>query len=75
MRELALCVFPILTPIPFRFDIDSIVFDDTLVDELKKILPKHGLWAKYICDAFKQHESGSDTATIAKRIISSMNTK
>jgi hypothetical protein len=64
-----------LAPIPFGFDIDATVFDDTLVNKMKKMSPEHDLWAKYICDVFEQNESGGDTATIAKRIIISKITK
>ena len=38
-EELAMCVFPIFMPIPFGFDIDVTVFDDTLIDKMKKISP------------------------------------
>jgi hypothetical protein len=30
-------VFPILAPIPFRVDVDTATFDNTFIEEMKKI--------------------------------------
>jgi hypothetical protein len=73
--DLAMCVFPILATIPFGDKIETEVFNDTLVNEMKNISVKHGLWAKFVCDALEQNKNGPKTTVIAKRLLSSWNTK
>jgi hypothetical protein len=73
--DLAMCVFPILATIPFGDKIEAEVFNDTLVNKMKNISVKHGLWAKFVCDALEQNKNGPKTTDIAKRLISLQNTK
>jgi hypothetical protein len=73
--DLAMCIFPILVLIPFRVNITVEVFNDTLVNKIKNISVKHGLWAKFVCDALEQNKNGPKTTNIAKKLISLRDTK
>jgi hypothetical protein len=70
-----MCVFPILALIPFGVKTKAEVFDDTLINKMKNISVEHGLWAKFVCDALEQNKNSPKTTDIAKRLISSQNTK
>jgi hypothetical protein len=68
-NELALCVIPILAPVPFGKRIESTIFDESFVDEMEKLSEEHGFWARIMNLAIKQADTESDLTTIVKRML------
>jgi hypothetical protein len=69
MNEIALCALLSLVPIPFGVEIESCYYNKTFIDEMKKISPKHGFWAKVFTDVIKQTKTNSNTGTIVQRLM------
>ena len=74
MNEIALCALPSLVPIPFGFQFESCNYNETFIDEMKKISPEHRFWAKIFPDIIKQNKTNSDTVTIVMRLMTSKTT-
>ncbi len=68
-NELALCVIPILAPVPFGIRIESTIFDEGFVDEIEKLSEEHGFWARIMNLDIKQADTGSDVTAIIKRML------
>jgi hypothetical protein len=68
-KELALCMIPILAPVPFSKRIKSTIFDDSILDEMEKMSEEHGFWARMMNLILKQANMKSDVTTIIKRMI------
>jgi hypothetical protein len=71
MQDIALIALPTLVPIPFGTDVESNTFDDAFMEEMNKILAKHGFWAKTMSDVFEQALLNDDSITIVERMMSS----
>jgi hypothetical protein len=65
-NELALCVIPILAPVPFSKRIESTIFDESFVNEIEKL---SGFWTRIMNLAIKQADTESDITTIVKRML------
>ncbi len=65
-KDLALCMIPMLAPIPYSKGIESTVFDDDFINEMEKMLRAHGFWARMMSNAIEQAETESDVSTIVK---------
>ena len=74
LNDIALCALPSLVPIPFGIQIESCYYNEAFIDELKKISPEHGFWAKIFTDVIEQTETDSDTVTIVQRLMTSKST-
>ena len=66
MNEIAPCTLPSLVPIPFGFQFESCYYSQAFIDEMKKISPEHGFWAKIFIDIIEQTETDSDAVTIVQ---------
>jgi hypothetical protein len=71
MQDIALIALPTLVPILFGMDVESTTFDDAFMEEMNKILAKHGFWAKTMSDVFEQALLNNDSITITERMMSS----
>jgi hypothetical protein len=72
-HDIALCVVPILAPIPFGKLIESISFNDLFIEEMSLISIEHGFWDKLMFDVIEQAETDSEVKTIVTRLIESSN--
>jgi hypothetical protein len=70
-HDITLCVVPILDPIPFGKNIESISFDDLFIKEMSSISIEHGFWAKLMSNVIEQAERDSEVKTILKRLVKS----
>jgi hypothetical protein len=61
-------VLPTLAPLPFGKEIKSTMLEDSFLDEMIKISPEHGFWAKMMVDAFAQENSDHDTHPIVTNL-------
>jgi hypothetical protein len=68
-KDLALCMIPMLTPIPYGKGVESTVFDDDFINEMEKMLREHGFWARMMSNAIKQAKTESDVSTIVKSML------
>jgi hypothetical protein len=66
--ELALIVIPTMAPLPYGTDIKSTELDDDFIDEMQKLSPEHGFWAKMMVDAHEQYASDYDTSQVVKNL-------
>jgi hypothetical protein len=67
-KELALIVIPTMAPLPYGTDIKSTEIDDDFIDEMQKLSPEHGFWAKMMVDAHEQYASDFDTSQVVKNL-------
>ena len=67
LNDIALCALPSLVPIPFGIQIESCYYNEAFIDEMKKISPEHGFWAKIFTDVIEQTETDSDIVSIVQR--------
>ena len=67
-KELALIVIPTMAPLPYGTDIKSTELDDDFIEEMKKLSPEHGFWAKMMVDAHDQYASDFDTSNVVKNL-------
>jgi hypothetical protein len=74
INEIALCALPSLVPIPFGFQFESCNYNKAFIDEMKKISPEHGFWAKIFTDVIEQNKTNSDTVTIVLHLMTSKTT-
>jgi hypothetical protein len=72
-HNIALCVVPVLAPIPFGKNIMSISFDDSFIKEMSLISIEHGFWANLMSDIIEQAKTDSKVKTIVKRLVESSN--
>ena len=70
-KELALIVIPTMAPLPYGTDIKSTDLDDDFIDEMQKLSPEHGFWAKMMVDAHEQYASDYDTSQVVKNLSAS----
>ena len=70
-KELALIVIPTMAPLPYGTDIKSTELDDEFIDEMQKLSPEHGFWAKMMVDAHEQYASDYDTSQVVKNLSAS----
>ena len=71
LNEIARCALPSLVPIPFGIQIESCYYNEAFIDEMKKISPEHGFWAKIFTDIIEQTETDSNTVTIVQHLMTS----
>ena len=71
LNDIALCALPSLVPIPFGIQIESCYYNEAFIDEMKKISPEHGFWAKIFTDVIEQTETDSDIVSIVQRLMTS----
>jgi hypothetical protein len=74
LNEIARCSLPSLVPIPFGIQIESCYYNEAFIDEMKKISPEHGFWAKIFTDIIEQTETNSNTVTIVQHLMTSKTT-
>jgi hypothetical protein len=67
-------MLPTLAPLPFGKEIKSIMLDNDFLNEMIKISPEHGFWAKMMVDAFAQEDSDHDTLPILTNLNNSKTT-
>ena len=67
-KELALIVIPTMAPLPYGTDIKSTELDDDFIEEMKKLSPEHGFWARMMVDAHDQYASDFDTSDVIKNL-------
>ncbi len=70
-KDLALIVIPTLAPLPFGKVIESTMLNDDFIEEMMKLSPEHGFWAKMMADAFIQEDSDHDTTPIVTNLSNS----
>jgi hypothetical protein len=68
--EIALCVVPILAPIPFGKNIES-TFNDSFIKEIILISVEHGFWAKLMSNVTEQAKTDRKVKTIVSRLVKS----
>jgi hypothetical protein len=71
--DIALCVVPVLAPIPFGKYIEFISFDDSFIKEMSSISIEHGYWAKLMSNNIEQAKTDSKVKTIVIRLVKSSN--
>ncbi len=71
LNDIALCALPSLVPIPFGIQIESCYYNEACIDEMKKISPEHGFWAKIFTDVIEQTETDSDIVSIVQQLMTS----
>ena len=60
-----------MAPLPYGTDIKSTELDDEFIDEMQKLSPEHGFWAKMMVDAHEQYASDYDTSQVVKNLSAS----
>ncbi len=70
-KEIALVILPTLAPLPFGTDINSTVLNEDFINEMQKISDEHGLWARMVVYAYKQHELNFETTSIVRNLMAS----
>ena len=68
-KQLALIIIPTMAPLSYGTDINSTELDDDFIDEMKKLSPEHGFWAKMMVDAHEQYSSDFDASQVVKNLL------
>ena len=58
-----------MAPLSYGTDIKSTELDDDFVDEMNKLSPEHGFWAKMMVDAHEQYSSDFDASQVVKNLL------
>ena len=74
-REVAICAFPILAPIPFRTSFsDNNASLEEFVENMAWISATHKSWAKLIIDTIEQQKTDEQHIAVYQKIMSSKDT-
>ena len=75
-REVAICAFPILAPIPFGTSFsDNHASLEEFVENMASISATHKSWAKLIIDTIEQQETDEQHVVVYQKIMSSKDTR
>ena len=75
-REVAICAFPILAPIPFGTSFsDNHASLEEFVENMASISATHKSWAKLIIDTIEQQETNEQHVAVYQKIMSSKDTR
>jgi hypothetical protein len=76
LKDIAICLFPVLAPVPFGAKIiETHSSNKEFIENMATISPIHEAWAKLISDTIKQHETNDENKKIFNKILQAKDTQ